>query len=145
MMKVPLRVIIGKSPMKTVWPLISPVSPLVNSAETYSGREYVKSLSLHSSSVYFGSRKTGFSNESDIVSEKSSIGEISSKISWSPDLSDSSSPAARRRSTLFSQASLPISQSKLSVWRERSLGTSRGSWIFAKEMRRLLLAGVREV
>jgi hypothetical protein len=31
---VPLSVISGKSPMKTVWPLISPVSLLVNSAET---------------------------------------------------------------------------------------------------------------
>jgi hypothetical protein len=41
---------------------------------------------------------------------------------------------------------LPISQSKLSVWRERSCGTSNSSEIFAKEMRRVLLeAGVREV
>ena len=41
----------------------------------------MKSFSLHSSSVYFGSTNTGLSNESIIVSEKSSIGEISSKIS----------------------------------------------------------------
>ena len=41
-----------------------------------------------------------------------------------------------RRSTSVFQASLPTSQSKLLVWRERSLGTSRGSVIFAKEMRR---------
>ena len=99
----------------------------------------MKSFSLHSSSVYFGSRKTGFSNESDIVSEKSSIGEISSKISWSPDFCESSSPALRRSATLFSHFSFPISQSKLSVWRARSCGTSRGSEILAKEMRRGLL------
>ena len=99
----------------------------------------MKSFSLHSSSVYFGSRKTGFSNESDIVSEKSSIGEISSKISCSPDFWESSSPAARRSATLFSHFSLPISQSKLSVWRARSCGTSSGSEILAKEMRRGLL------
>ena len=37
MMKVPLSVIIGKSPMKTVWDLISPDWALVNSAVTYSG------------------------------------------------------------------------------------------------------------
>ena len=34
MMNVPLGVMSGKSPMNTVWPLISPVSLLVNSAET---------------------------------------------------------------------------------------------------------------
>ena len=39
MMKVPLSVIIGKSPMKTVWLLISPDMALVNSAVTYSGAE----------------------------------------------------------------------------------------------------------
>src|SRR5262245_33387588 len=78
-----------------------------------------------------------------MVSEKSSIGEISSKISWRPDLLDTSSPSPRRRSTAASQASLPISQSKLSVCSERSLGTSRGSWIFAKEMRREVSADVR--
>ena len=49
MMKVPLSVIIGKSPMKTVWLLISPVVLLVNSAVTNSGAAYVMSLSLHSS------------------------------------------------------------------------------------------------
>ncbi|CAM5456295.1 hypothetical protein STANM309S_05785 [Streptomyces tanashiensis] len=37
MTKVPLLVISGKSPMKTVWDLISPVSLLVNSAVTKSG------------------------------------------------------------------------------------------------------------
>jgi hypothetical protein len=34
MMNVPFGDMSGKSPMKTVWPLISPVSLLVNSAET---------------------------------------------------------------------------------------------------------------
>ena len=49
MMKVPFSVIIGKSPMKTVWLLISPVLLLMNSAVTNSGAAYVMSLSLHSS------------------------------------------------------------------------------------------------
>ena len=39
MMNVPLSVISGKSPMKTVWLLISPVSLLVNSAVTNIGCE----------------------------------------------------------------------------------------------------------
>ena len=37
MMKVPLSVMSGNSPMKTVWVLISPVSLFMNSAMTYSG------------------------------------------------------------------------------------------------------------
>ena len=37
MMKVPFSVIIGKSPMNTVWLLISPVLLLMNSAVTNSG------------------------------------------------------------------------------------------------------------
>lgn len=37
MMNVPLSVIIGKSPMKTVWLLISPVLLLMNSAVTNNG------------------------------------------------------------------------------------------------------------
>ena len=39
MTKVPLGVIIGKSPMNTVWLLISPVVLLVNSAVTKSGAQ----------------------------------------------------------------------------------------------------------
>jgi hypothetical protein len=39
MMNVPLSVMSGKSPMKTVWLLISPVVLLVNSAVTNSGAE----------------------------------------------------------------------------------------------------------
>ena len=38
-MKVPLSVIMGKSPMKTVWLLISPVVLFTNSAVTNSGAE----------------------------------------------------------------------------------------------------------
>ena len=57
MTKVPLSVIKGKSPMKTVWLLISPVSLFMNSAVTKSGAEYVKSRSLHSSTVFFGGSK----------------------------------------------------------------------------------------
>ena len=54
MMKVPLLVIIGKSPMNTVCDLISPVSPFMNSAVTNNGAEYVMSLSRHSASVKDG-------------------------------------------------------------------------------------------
>src|SRR5688572_975566 len=83
-----------------------------------------------------------------MVPEKSSIGEISSKISWSPDLGLTSSPASTRLWTSFSQRSLPTSQSKLLVWSARRRGTSRGSEILAKEMRRglalLFLLAVRE-
>lgn len=86
MTKVPLFVMSGKSPMKTVWDLISPVSLLVNSAVTKSGAAYVKSRSLHSSMEFFGGSKRWSRNVSDIDPEKSSIGEISSKISSRPDL-----------------------------------------------------------
>ena len=57
MTKVPFGVMSGKSPMNTVWLLISPVVLLMNSAVTNIGAEYVMSLSLHSSSVYFGGSK----------------------------------------------------------------------------------------
>ena len=63
-MKVPLSVISGKSPMKTVWLLISPVSLFMNSAVTNSGAAYVKSRSLHSSTVFFGGSKRWSRNES---------------------------------------------------------------------------------
>ena len=84
MMKVPLLVIIGKSPMKTVCDLISPVSPFMNSAVTNSGAEYVMSLSRHSSSVALTSSKRGSEKDSERFPEKSSIGEISSRISSRP-------------------------------------------------------------
>src|SRR5206468_9991747 len=74
MMNVPFGVIIGKSPMNTVWLLISPVVLLVNSAVTNIGAEYVMSLSLHSSREYFGGSNRWSGNERDINPEKSSIG-----------------------------------------------------------------------
>src|SRR3954469_6857634 len=135
MTKVPLLVMSGKSPMKTVWDLISPVSLLVNSAVTNSGAAYVKSLSLHSSIEFFGGSKRWSRNVRDIDPEKSSIGEISSKISSRPDLVGTSCPLSRAASTRAFHAALPSSQSKLSVCSARRFGTSRGSLIFAKEMR----------
>src|SRR5262250_2051116 len=54
MMKVPLGDISGKSPMNTVWLLISPVELLMNSAVTNIGAEKVISFSLHSSAEYLG-------------------------------------------------------------------------------------------
>ena len=54
MMKVPLADISGKSPMNTVWLLISPVLLLMNSAVTNIGAEKVMSFSLHSSAEYLG-------------------------------------------------------------------------------------------
>src|SRR3954467_14591895 len=94
------------------------------------------SRSLHSSIEYLGGSKRWSRNESDIVPEKSSIGETSSKISSRPDFSETSSPASRRCWTSACQSSWPTSQSKLLVWRSRSFGTSSGSEILAKEMRR---------
>ena len=127
MMKVPLTVIIGKSPMKTVWLLISPVVLLMNSAVTNSGAAYVMSLSLHSSSDALTSSKRGLEKDSDIDPEKSSIGEISPRISSRPERA-SGSCATRAR-----HLSLPTSQSNESVCRASRSGTSRGSRILAKE------------
>ncbi|CAM5530197.1 hypothetical protein SXANM310S_00404 [Streptomyces xanthochromogenes] len=121
--------------MKTVWDLISPVSLLVNSAVTKSGAANVKSRSLHSSIEFFGGSKRWSRKVRDIDPEKSSIGEISSKISSRPDLVGTSCPLSRAASTRDFQAALPSSQSKLSVCSARRFGTSRGSLIFAKEMR----------
>ncbi len=94
------------------------------------------SLSLHSSAEYFGGSNRWSRNDSDMVPVKSSIGEISSKISSRPDCSGRSlcpsffSPAIRAR-----QRSLPSSQSNESVCRARRLGTSSGSLMRAKETR----------
>src|SRR4029078_3404363 len=85
MTNVPFGVISGKSPMKTVWLLISPAPVLVNSAVTNIGAEYVMSLSLHSSTEYLGGSKRWSRNDSDMEPEKSSIGLISSKISCRPE------------------------------------------------------------
>src|SRR5712664_2047043 len=136
MMNVPLRDMSGKSPMKTVWLLISPVVLLMNSAVTNIGAEYVMSLSLHSSSEYFGGSNRWSRNDRDIVPEKSSIGLISSKISSRPDCSAMfllpASLAAWIRAFHFS---LPSSQSNDSVCKASRSGTFRGSLIRAKDTR----------
>src|SRR5215467_7421682 len=119
MMKVPLGDMSGKSPMKTVWLLISPVLLLMNSAVTNMGAEYVMSLSLHSSTEYLGGSNRWSRNDRDMVPVKSSIGLISSKI--------------YSRSPAF----LPSSQSNESVCRARRPGTSSGSVKRAKETRRV--------
>src|SRR4051794_12757128 len=131
MMNVPLSVITGKSPMKTVWLLISPVVLLVNSAVTNSGAAYVMSLSLHSSTEALTSSKRGSEKESDMEPEKSSIGEISVRISSRPP-TGLSSPASMRR---WNHASSPTSHSNDWVCRSSRSGTRRGSRIFAKETR----------
>ena len=88
MMKVPLSVITGKSPMKTVWLLISPVVLFVNSAVTNSGAAYVMSLSLHSSTEALTSSKRGSEKDRDMEPEKSSMGEISVRISSRPPVGE---------------------------------------------------------
>src|SRR4051794_21488660 len=137
---VPLSVIMGKSPMKTVCDLISPVVLLVNSAVTNSGAAYVMSLSLHSSTEYLVGSKRWSRKLSDIDPEKSSMGEISSKISSRPDRVETSSrPASTASLTRDCQSSLPTSQSNEETCRSSRLGTSSGSRILAKEMRGFLL------
>ena len=94
------------------------------------------SRSLHSSMEYFGGSNRWSRNDSDMDPEKSSIGEISSKISSRPERSGTSArPAALASATRACQRSLPSSQSKLSVCRASRFGTSRGSRIFANETR----------
>src|SRR6266700_520690 len=96
------------------------------------------SLSLHSSTEYFGGSKRWSRKDRDIVPVKSSIGLISSKISSRPDCSGTSlSPAFFAASNRLSQRSLPSSQSNDSVCRARRPGTSRGSLMRAKEIRRV--------
>src|SRR5690348_4626366 len=131
MMNVPLSVITGKSPMKTVWLLISPVVLFVNSAVTNSGAAYVMSLSLHSSTEALTSSKRGSEKDSDMEPEKSSIGEISVRISSRPP-TGFSSPASMRR---WNHASSPTSHSNDWVCRSSRSGTRKGSRIFAKETR----------
>src|SRR3954452_11978297 len=126
----------GKSPMKTVWLLISPVVVFMNSAVTKSGAEYVMSRSLHSSIEYLGGSNRWSRNDSDMEPEKSSIGEISSKISSRPEVVGTSCRAlSRAASTRACHLLLPRSQSKLSVCRARRFGTSRGSRILPNEIR----------
>ncbi len=136
MMKVPRSVMSGKSPMNTVWLLISPVLVFMNSAVTNRGASYVWSRSLHHSMVLRVSSKRWSRNESDMDPEKSSIGEISSKISSRPDRSGTSvRPSAFAAATRSCQRSLPSSQSKLSVCSARRSGTSSGSLIWANDRR----------
>src|SRR4051794_13952657 len=89
------------------------------------------SLSRHSSTEALTSSKRGSEKDSDIEPEKSSIGEISVRISSRPPIGFSS-PASIRR---WNQASLPTSHSKDWICRSRRSGTSRGSRIFAKVTR----------
>ena len=77
MMNVPRFVIMGKSPMKTVCSLISPVPAFMNRAVTNSGRAKVMSRSRHSSSECFGGSKTWSASSSFSWPVKSSIGEMS--------------------------------------------------------------------
>jgi hypothetical protein len=98
------------------------------------------SLSLHSSTEYLVGSKRWSRKLSDMEPEKSSIGEISSKISSSPDvIGTSSRPASTASCSRACQASLPTSQSNDVVCRCRRFGTSRGSRILAKETRVLLV------
>src|ERR687883_1894235 len=94
------------------------------------------SRSLHSSIEYLGGSNRWSRNESDMEPEKSSIGEISSKISSRPEVVGTSCrPLPRAASTRACHLALPRSQSKLSVWRARRFGTSSGSRILPKEIR----------
>src|SRR5215471_14209867 len=85
---------------------------------------------------FFGGSNRWSLKVRDMEPEKSSIGEISSKISSRPDLVGTSRPVSRAASTRAFHTSLPSSQSKLSVCSARRFGTSRGSRILAKETRR---------
>ena len=122
--------------MKTVWVLISPVRWFMNSALTYNGAAKVLPRSLHSSIVYLGSSSSGSVNESCMVSARSSIGEISSKISSRPlRLGRSVRPWATPSAVRSTQKSLPTSQSKLSVCNASRSGTVNVSVILANERR----------
>src|ERR671927_2028522 len=94
------------------------------------------SRSLHSSIEYLGGSKRWSRNDSDMEPEKSSIGEISSKISSRPEVVGTSCrPLSRAASTRACHLAFPRSQSKLSVCNARRFGTSSGSRILPKEIR----------
>src|SRR3954451_8753010 len=93
------------------------------------------SLSLHSSTECGGSMSFGSRNSSDMVSEKSRMGLISARISSSPH--KVSGLAARHSSS-------PISHLNEAVWSASRSGTSSGSEMRAKEMRRGARAEVAE-
>src|SRR5277367_5749687 len=86
------------------------------------------SLSLHSSIECGGSMSLGSRNSSDMVSEKSRIGEISLRISSRPD--------GVPGSTESRHSGEPINHLKDDVCNASRLGTSSGSLIRAKEIRR---------
>src|SRR5690242_18206493 len=89
------------------------------------------SLSLHSSRDALTSSKRGLEKDSDIEPLKSSIGEISSRISASPPTAEACSSGE----SVARHSGLPISQSKEAVCSASRSGTSRGSLILAKETR----------
>jgi hypothetical protein len=89
------------------------------------------SLSLHSSRDALTSSKRGLEKDSDIEPLKSSIGEISSRISARPPTASACSSGER----VARHSGLPISQSNEAVCRARRSGTSSGSEIFANETR----------
>ena len=96
----------------------------------------MRSFSLHSSTVYFGSSKVWSRNDSDMLPAKSSIGEISSRMSARPEVCGTSSrPAAAASAARSCQRSLPSNQSNEVVCRLSRSGTSRGSPSFAKVTR----------
>src|SRR4051794_37530282 len=85
---------------------------------------------------YLTSSKRGSRKLSDMEPLKSSMGEISSKISSRPERSGTSSRfSALAAATRACQRSFPRSQSKLSVCSARRSGTSMGSRIFPKDRR----------
>src|SRR5271155_1886496 len=86
------------------------------------------SLSLHSSMECGGSISFGSRNSSDMVSEKSRIGLISERISSRPD--------GVPGSTESRHCGEPINHLNDDVCSASKFGTSSGSLIRAKEMRR---------
>src|ERR1700691_3624934 len=135
MMKVPFSVIIGKSPMNTVWLLISPVLLLMNSAVTNSGAAYVMSLSLHSSTGALTSSNRGSEKDSDIEPEKSSMGDSSYSTSSRPPMGLAPPALPPRALANSRQRGAPTSHSNESVCTSSKPGTSSGSRSLANETR----------
>ena len=126
----------GKSPMNTVWLLISPVVLLMNSAVTNIGAEYVMSLSLHSSSEYLGGSNRWSRNDRDMVP-----GEVLDRADLLEDLLEAGLLGNVLASGFLGglirafHLSLPSSQSNDSVCRASRSGTFSGSLIRAKDTR----------
>ncbi len=108
MMNVPREVIIGKSPMYSSVSWMT-FAFCLRIAFTRKGREYVRSLSLHSSSVFLGSPRYGFSNS-----------RVSPSLPW-PTIGEMSSNACV----------IPFSTKSLNDLRtsERRYGGGRISWL----------------